>query len=95
MVLKAAAGTRRKYLLGLKAPKDILTKLEEVNGGSSKGTVSSLQRQFTSTYLNNKVNDVAPVLSHLQAQIGGVLFEDKSTDLRFHIMDTMFIRLPD
>ena len=44
VVLKTAAGTQRSYLLGLRTPKDILTKLEEINGGSSKGTISDLQR---------------------------------------------------
>ncbi|RKF64036.1 hypothetical protein GcM3_135021, partial [Golovinomyces cichoracearum] len=54
VVLKTAAGTQRTYLLGLRTPKDILAKLEEVNGGSSKGTLSSLQRQFSSPDSTNK-----------------------------------------
>ena len=59
VVLKTAAGTQRTYLLGLRTPKEILAKLEEVNGGSSKGTLSSLQQQFSSPDSKNKVDDVA------------------------------------
>ena len=43
VVLKTAAGSQMTYLLGLRTPKQILEKLDEVNGGSSKGTLSSLQ----------------------------------------------------
>ncbi|RKF65146.1 hypothetical protein GcM3_125028, partial [Golovinomyces cichoracearum] len=81
VVLKTVAGTQRTYLLGLRTPKDILAKLEEVNGGSSKGTLSSLQRQFSSPDSTNKVDDVAALLSQLQAQIGGISSEDKPTEL--------------
>ncbi|RKF78530.1 hypothetical protein GcM3_063017 [Golovinomyces cichoracearum] len=45
VALKTAAGSQRTYLLGLRTPKDILANFE-VNGGSSKGTLSSLHRQF-------------------------------------------------
>ena len=80
-VLKSAAGTQRTYLLGLKTPKQILSKLAEVNGGSSKGTLSSLQQQFSSPDPKRKVDDVAASLSQLQAQIGGISVEDKPTEL--------------
>lgn len=81
VVLKTAAGSQRTYLLGLRTPKQILEKLEEVNGGSSKGTLSSLQQQFSSPDSKRKVDDVAALLSQLQAQIGGISIEDKPTEL--------------
>ncbi|POS84578.1 hypothetical protein EPUL_005025, partial [Erysiphe pulchra] len=81
VVLKAAAGSQRTHLLGLRTPKEILVKLEEVNGGSSKGSLSSLQRQFSSPDPNKSVDDVAASLSQLQAQIGGISSEDKPTEL--------------
>ena len=63
VALKTAAGSQRTYLLGLRTPKDILAKLEEVNGGSSKGTLSSLQRQFSWPDSSKPVDDVAAHLS--------------------------------
>ncbi|POS85744.1 hypothetical protein EPUL_003950, partial [Erysiphe pulchra] len=81
VVLKAAAGSQRTHLLELRTLKKILVKLEEVNGGSSKGTLSSLQRQFSSPDPNKLVDDVAVSLSQLQAQIGGISAEDKQTEL--------------
>lgn len=62
VALKTAAGSQRTYLLGLRTPKDILAKLEEVNGGSSKGSLSSLQQQFSSPDSRRKVDDVAAFL---------------------------------
>ena len=81
VVLKAAAGSQRSYLLGLRTPRDILTKLEEVNGGSSKGTLSTLQQQFSSPDPSKCVDDVASMLSQLQSQISSISKEDKPTEL--------------
>ena len=79
--LKTAAGNQRTYLLGLRTPKDILAKLEEIKGGASRGTLSSLQHQFSSPDENEKVDNVAALLSQLQAQIGGISSEDRPTEL--------------
>ena len=81
VVLKSAAGSQRTYLLGLRTPKDILSKLEEINGGSSRGTLASLQREFSTPDSRKKVDEVAALLSQLQAQIGGLSIEDKPTEL--------------
>ena len=59
VVLKSAAGSQRTYLLGLKSPKEILAKLDEVNGGSSRGTLSTLQHQFSSPDSTKRVDDFA------------------------------------
>lgn len=58
-----------------------MAKLEEVNGGSSKGSLSSLQQQFSSPDSRKNVDDVAAYLSQVQAQIGGISIEDKPTEL--------------
>ena len=81
VVLKTAAGNQRTYLLGLKSPKEILAKLDEVNGGSSRGTVSTFQYQFSSPDPTRRVDDVAASLSQLQAQISNISPEDKPTEL--------------
>lgn len=81
VVLKTAAGTQKSYLLGLRTPKDILSKLEEINGGSNRGTISDLQRQFSTPDSKRKVDDVAASLSQLQARIGGISIEDRPTEL--------------
>ncbi|KAI0994697.1 hypothetical protein K3495_g13484 [Podosphaera aphanis] len=66
VVLKAAAGSQRAYLLGLKSPKEILAKLDEFNGSPSRA---------------KRVDDVAASLSQLQAQTGNISLEDKPTEL--------------
>ncbi|POS86160.1 hypothetical protein EPUL_005339 [Erysiphe pulchra] len=72
VTIKTAVGSQRTYLLGLRTPKDILAKLEERNGGSIKGTISSLQRQFSSPDPNKSVDDIA---------IEGISAEDRPTEL--------------
>lgn len=67
VVLKTSAGTQRSYLLGFKTPKDMLTKLEEINGGSNKGKISDLRRQFSKPDSKRGVDYVAATLSQLQA----------------------------
>lgn len=43
VMLRTAAGNKITYLLGLKIPMQIPAKLADVNGGWSKGILSSLQ----------------------------------------------------
>ncbi|RKF60579.1 Retrovirus-related Pol polyprotein from transposon TNT 1-94, partial [Golovinomyces cichoracearum] len=93
VVLKTAAGNQRTYLLGLRTPNDILAKLKEVNGGSSRGTLSSLQNQFSSPDSNGKVDNVAALLSQLQAQIGGNKYKVTVETLRIVASDYSFAQI--
>lgn len=81
VVFKTAAGTKKSYLLGLQMPKDILTKLEEINEGSSTGIISGLQRQFLTQDSERGDDYVAATLSQLKTQIGGVSAQDRPTKL--------------
>ncbi|POS82747.1 hypothetical protein EPUL_006509, partial [Erysiphe pulchra] len=60
----------------LRTPKQILEKLEEVNGGSSQETLSSIQQRFSSPDPNKKVDDIEALLSQLKARIGEISIDD-------------------
>lgn len=60
---KSAGGIQKIYLRGLRAPKNILTKVEKVNGRSSKGKLSALQRLFSTPKSNKRVDNIAALLS--------------------------------
>ncbi|POS85033.1 hypothetical protein EPUL_003866 [Erysiphe pulchra] len=57
------------------------TKVSRYYVGSSRGTLSSLQRQLSSLDPNKAVDEVATFSSQIQAQIGGISIEDKPTEL--------------